>query len=67
MRDRRFGTEDKDLATHVAEEQAETGQDPYADDYFFYRYDVRGSVTNIVDGEGAAGTTPPSFSTLTTA
>ncbi len=35
------------------EGQAATGQDPYADDYFFYRYDVRGSVTNIVDGEGA--------------
>ena len=53
MRDRRVGTEDKDLATHVAEGQAATGQDPYADDYFFYRYDIRGSVTNIVDGEGA--------------
>ena len=35
------------------EGQAETEQDPYADDYFFYRYDIRGSVTNIVDGEGA--------------
>ena len=35
------------------EGQAATGQDPYADDYFFYRYDIRGSVTNIVDGEGA--------------
>ena len=53
MRDRRVGTEDKDLATHVAEGQAATGQDPYADDYFFYRYDVRSSVTNIVDGTGA--------------
>ena len=35
------------------EGQAATGQDPYADDYFFYRYDIRGSVTTIVDGEGA--------------
>ena len=35
------------------EGQAETGQDPYAEDYFFYRYDIRGSVTTIVDGEGA--------------
>ena len=35
------------------EGQAATGQDPYADDYFFYRYDIRGSVTTIVDGTGA--------------
>ena len=41
------------VASKRFEGQAETGQDPYADDYFFYRYDVRGSITNIVDGEGA--------------
>ena len=41
------------VASKRFEGQAETGQDPYAEDYFFYRYDVRGSVTNIVDGEGA--------------
>ncbi len=41
------------MASKRFEGQAETEQDPYADDYFFYRYDVRGSVTNIVDGEGA--------------
>ena len=41
------------VASKRFEGQAATGQDPYADDYFFYRYDVRGSVTNIVDGEGA--------------
>ena len=41
------------VASKRFEGQAETEQDPYADDYFFYRYDVRGSVTNIVDGEGA--------------
>ena len=41
------------IASKRFEGQAEAGQDPYADDYFFYRYDVRGSVTNIVDGEGA--------------
>ena len=50
MRDRRVGTEDKDLATHVAEGQAETEQDPYADDYFFYRYDIRGSVIDLSKG-----------------
>ena len=41
------------VASKRFEGQAETEQDPYADDYFFYRYDVRGSVTNIVDGAGA--------------
>ena len=41
------------IASKRFEGQAATGQDPYADDYFFYRYDVRGSVTTIVDGEGA--------------
>ena len=41
------------VASKRFEGQAETEQDPYADDYFFYRYDIRGSVTNIVDGEGA--------------
>ena len=41
------------VASKRFEGQAATGQDPYADDYFFYRYDIRGSVTNIVDGEGA--------------
>ena len=41
------------VASKRFEGQAATGQDPYAEDYFFYRYDVRGSVTNIVDGEGA--------------
>ena len=41
------------MASKRFEGQAETEQDPYADDYFFYRYDIRGSVTNIVDGEGA--------------
>ena len=41
------------VASKRFEGQAETEQDPYADDYFFYRYDIRGSVTNIVDGTGA--------------
>ena len=41
------------VASKRFEGQAETEQDPYADDYFFYRYDIRGSVTNIMDGEGA--------------
>ena len=41
------------VASKRFEGQAETGQDPYAEDYFFYRYDIRGSVTNIVDGTGA--------------
>ena len=41
------------VASKRFEGQAATGQDPYADDYFFYRYDIRGSVTNIVDGEGS--------------
>ena len=41
------------MASKRFEGQATTGQEPYADDYFFYRYDVRGSVTTIVDGEGA--------------
>ena len=41
------------MASKRFEGQAATGQDPYADDYFFYRYDVRGSVTTIVDGTGA--------------
>ena len=41
------------MASKRFEGQAETEQDPYADDYFFYRYDIRGSVTNIMDGEGA--------------
>ena len=41
------------VASKRFEGQAETGQDPYADDYFFYRYDIRGSVTNIVDGTDA--------------
>ena len=41
------------VASKRFEGQAETEQDPYAEDYFFYRYDIRGSVTNIVDGEGA--------------
>ena len=41
------------IASKRFEGQAEAGQDPYADDYFFYRYDVRGSVTNIVDGAGS--------------
>ena len=41
------------VASKRFEGQAATGQDPYADDYFFYRYDIRGSVTNIVDGTGA--------------
>ena len=41
------------MASKRFEGQAETEQDPYADDYFFYRYDVRGSVTNIVDGAGS--------------
>ena len=41
------------VASKRFEGQAETGQDPYAEDYFFYRYDIRGSVTTIVDGEGA--------------
>ena len=41
------------VASKRFEGQAETEQDPYADDYFFYRYDIRGSVTNIVDGAGA--------------
>ena len=41
------------MASKRFEGQAETEQDPYADDYFFYRYDIRGSVTNIVDGTGA--------------
>ena len=40
------------VASKRFEGQAATGQEPYADDYFFYRYDIRGSVTNIVDGEG---------------
>ena len=41
------------VASKRFEGQAATGQDPYAEDYFFYRYDIRGSVTNIVDGAGA--------------
>ena len=41
------------VASKRFEGQAATGQNPYADNYFFYRYDVRGSVTTIVDGEGA--------------
>ena len=41
------------VASKRFEGQAATGQDPYADDYFFYRYDIRGSVTTIVDGTGA--------------
>ena len=41
------------VASRRFEGQATTGQDPYAEDYFFYRYDIRGSVTTIVDGEGA--------------
>ena len=41
------------VASKRFEGQAETEQDPYADDYFFYRYDIRGSVTNIVDGAGS--------------
>ena len=41
------------VASRRFEGQAATGQDPYAEDYFFYRYDIRGSVTTIVDGEGA--------------
>ena len=41
------------VASKRFEGQAETEQDPYAEDYFFYRYDVRGSVTNIVDGAGS--------------
>ena len=41
------------VASKRFEGQAATGQDPYAEDYFFYRYDIRGSVTNIVDGTGA--------------
>ena len=41
------------MASKRFEGQAATGQDPYAEDYFFYRYDIRGSVTTIVDGEGA--------------
>ena len=41
------------VASKRFEGQAATGQDPYAEDYFFYRYDIRGSVTTIVDGEGA--------------
>ena len=41
------------MASKRFEGQAETEQDPYADDYFFYRYDIRGSVTNIVDGAGS--------------
>ncbi len=40
------------VASKRFEGQAETEQDPYADDYFFYRYDICGSVTNIVDGAG---------------
>ena len=34
------------VASKRFEGQAATGQDPYAEDYFFYRYDIRGSVTN---------------------
>ena len=30
------------VASKRFEGQAATGQDPYADDYFFYRYDVGG-------------------------
>ena len=41
------------MASKRFEGQAETEQDPYADDYFFYRHDIRGSVTNIVDGAGS--------------
>jgi hypothetical protein len=41
------------VASKRFERQAETGQDPYAEEYFFYRYDIRGSVTNIVDGAGS--------------
>ena len=41
------------VASKRFEGQAETEQEPYADDYFFYRYDIRGSVTNIVDGAGS--------------
>ena len=41
------------VASKRFEGQAETEQDPYAEDYFFYRYDIRGSVTNIVDGAGS--------------
>ena len=41
------------VASRRFEGQAATGQDPYAENYFFYRYDIRGSVTTIVDGEGA--------------
>ena len=41
------------VASKRFEGQAETGQDPYAEDYFFYRYDIRGSVTTIVDGAGS--------------
>ena len=41
------------VASKRFEGQAATGQDPYTDDYFFYRYDIRGSVTMIVDGNGA--------------
>ena len=31
-----------------------THEQTYAGKYFFYRYDIRGSVTNIVDGTGAS-------------
>ena len=41
------------MASKRFEGQAETEQEPYADDYFFYRYDIRGSVTNIMDGAGS--------------
>lgn len=41
------------VASKRFEGQEQTGQDPFANEYFFYRYDIRGSVTSIVDGTGA--------------
>lgn len=40
------------VASKRFEGQEQMGQDPFANEYFFYRYDVRGSVTSIVDGTG---------------
>ena len=49
------------MASKRFEGQAATGQDPYADDYFFYRYDARGSVTTIVDGTGSGQAPQPAY------
>lgn len=35
------------MASQQFERRAETGQDPYAEDHFLYRYDIHGSVKTI--------------------